>query len=232
MSLFHVVSQSMGSFTWRSWSVWGRQCEGRGLRAGETRPGCCTTTTHMLTRRSLSENFWRSTRRLSSPNHPTLQIWPLRTFLLFPELKSTLKGRRFQTIEEREEISLRDLRTSPQNAFQLEKTLGGVYKQWRGVLWRRQVLLSYTLITKFKKKFSFFLDRPRILGLCYTSGGYSLASHCGPGFNPKAERGVCWRQSSTWAGQILGLCHSSSSSSPASHCRGLGSITRQFMWNL
>jgi hypothetical protein len=35
-----------------------------------------------------------------------------------PKLKSTLEGRRFQTIEEIEENSLRDLRAIPQNAFQ------------------------------------------------------------------------------------------------------------------
>jgi len=39
-------------------------------------------------------------------------------FCLFPKLKSSLKGRRFQTVEEREENSIRDLRTIPQNTFQ------------------------------------------------------------------------------------------------------------------
>jgi len=39
-------------------------------------------------------------------------------FILFPKLKSTLKGRRFQTIEEIKENSLPDLRAIPQNAFQ------------------------------------------------------------------------------------------------------------------
>jgi hypothetical protein len=38
--------------------------------------------------------------------------------LLFPKLKSTLKGCQFQTIEELEENSLWDLRAIPQNAFQ------------------------------------------------------------------------------------------------------------------
>ena len=80
MSLFHVVRQSIKSFTWRSWSVWGKQCEGRGLRRGQTRPGCCTITMHLPTRRFLSVNFWRSKRWLSCPSPPTLQIWPLRTF--------------------------------------------------------------------------------------------------------------------------------------------------------
>jgi hypothetical protein len=43
---------------------------------------------------------------------------PCGLFFLFPKLKSTLKGRRLQTIEELEENSLRDPRALPQNAFQ------------------------------------------------------------------------------------------------------------------
>jgi transposase len=39
-------------------------------------------------------------------------------FFLFPQLKSSLKGRRFQTIEEIEENSTRDLNAIPQNKFQ------------------------------------------------------------------------------------------------------------------
>ena len=39
-------------------------------------------------------------------------------FFLFPNLKSSLKGRRFQTVEEIEENSTRDLRAIPQNTFQ------------------------------------------------------------------------------------------------------------------
>jgi transposase len=39
-------------------------------------------------------------------------------FFLFPKLKSTLKGHRFQTVEEIKEILLQDLRAIPQNTFQ------------------------------------------------------------------------------------------------------------------
>jgi len=39
-------------------------------------------------------------------------------FFLFPTLKSSLKGRRFQMVEETEENSLWDLRAIPQNTFQ------------------------------------------------------------------------------------------------------------------
>jgi len=39
-------------------------------------------------------------------------------FFLFPKLKSSLKDRRFQTVEEIEESSIRDFRAIPQNTFQ------------------------------------------------------------------------------------------------------------------
>jgi len=39
-------------------------------------------------------------------------------FFLFPKLKSSLKGRRIQTVEEIEENSIRDLRAIPQNTFE------------------------------------------------------------------------------------------------------------------
>ena len=39
-------------------------------------------------------------------------------FFLFPQLKSSLKGHRFQTIEEIEDNWTRDLRAIPQNNFQ------------------------------------------------------------------------------------------------------------------
>ena len=117
MSLFHVVRQSIKSFTWRSWSVWGKQCEGRDLRRGQTRPGCCTMTMHLPKRRFLSVNFWRSKRRLACPSPLLSRFGPCGLFL-FPKLKSIIKDRRFQTVEEIKDNSLQDLRTIPQNTFQ------------------------------------------------------------------------------------------------------------------
>jgi len=60
-------------------------------------------------------------------------------FFLFPNLKSSLKGRRFQTVEEIEENSTRDLCAIPQKHVpgrvpELEKTLGAAYQERRGVL--------------------------------------------------------------------------------------------------
>jgi transposase len=46
-------------------------------------------------------------------------------FFLFPELKSTLKGHRFQTVEEIKENSLQDLCAIPQNTFQ------DTFQKWR-----------------------------------------------------------------------------------------------------
>ena len=55
-------------------------------------------------------------------------------FSLLQKLKSTLKGRRFQTVEEIKENSLQDLRAIPQNTFQdafqnWKKKLGAVYQE-------------------------------------------------------------------------------------------------------
>jgi transposase len=58
-----------------------------------------------------------------TPYSPNLA--PAEFFVfLFPRLKSTLKGRRFQTIENVEENSLRNLRAIPQTAFQDWKKVG------------------------------------------------------------------------------------------------------------
>jgi hypothetical protein len=113
--------------------------------------------------RSSSVNFWPSKRRLSSPQPPYSPDLAPEDFLLFLKLKPTPKGLRFQTIEETEENSLRDLCAVPQNAFQNwnKKKLEAAYGQWRGVLCRRQVLLSCRFINiSFKKNVRLLLDRP------------------------------------------------------------------------
>jgi hypothetical protein len=46
-------------------------------------------------------------------------------FFLFPKLKTTLKGRRLQTIEEVQENAIRKLRTMTESAFQ------EVFQQWK-----------------------------------------------------------------------------------------------------
>jgi len=46
-------------------------------------------------------------------------------FFLFPKLKTILKGRRFQTIEEIQENSIRELRAITESAFQ------EAFQQWK-----------------------------------------------------------------------------------------------------
>jgi hypothetical protein len=148
MSLLHVVRQSMDRFIWRSWSVWGRQSEGRGLRGGETRPGGCTCS-HVSLRPWI---FGEARDDCRPPTAPLSRFGPF----LFLRLKSTLKGRRLQAIEEIEENSLLDLRAIPQNAFQNWKKLWKRCIDGGGEYWRRQSLLSCELINKcFKRKVRF-----------------------------------------------------------------------------
>ena len=80
-------------------------------------------------------------------------------FFLFPKLKSTLKGRRFQTVEEIKENSLQDLRAIPQNTIQ------GAFQKWKnagsGVSTVEGSTLKETSLIKLyvqKKKFGIFLD--------------------------------------------------------------------------
>ena len=121
MSLFHVVRQSINISTEKFWSVWGWQCEGRGLRRGQTTPGCCTMTMH---RKFLTKH--ETTVVPQPPYSPDLAP---ADFFLFPQLKSLLKGRRFQTIEEIEENWTRDLRAIPQNKFQ------DAFQNWKKREW-------------------------------------------------------------------------------------------------
>jgi len=51
-------------------------------------------------------------------------------FFLFPKRKTTLKGRRFQTIEEIQENAIRELRAITESAFQK------AFQQWKK-LWER-----------------------------------------------------------------------------------------------
>jgi hypothetical protein len=112
----HIVN---GHFCMEVITRWGREYEGKAWGRGvEKRLGCCTTTTHLLTRRSLSVNFWGARDDSRPPTVLLSRFGPRWLFFLSPKLKSALKGRRVQTIEETEEISLRDLHAIPQNAFQ------------------------------------------------------------------------------------------------------------------
>ena len=65
-------------------------------------------------------------RNLLCPIHPILRTQPQQTFFLFPpKLKPTLKGRRFQAIEEIQENAVREVRAITESAFQ------EAFQQWK-----------------------------------------------------------------------------------------------------
>jgi hypothetical protein len=59
------------------------------------------------------------------PHPPYSPVLAPAEFFLFPELKITLKGRRFQTIEEIQENAIRELRAVTESAFQ------EIFQQWK-----------------------------------------------------------------------------------------------------
>ena len=96
----------------------------------------------LLTRRSLSMNFWRSMRRLLSPAALLSRFGPCKLFLV-PEVKILTKRslisdgrgdrRKFDTGPSR-----RPAKHVQGRVPEMEKTLGAGYQEWRGVLWGRQ----------------------------------------------------------------------------------------------
>jgi len=93
-------------------------CAGRGLNCGKTRLRCCTTTTRLLTRRSSSAVNLAKYQTSVVPHPPNIPDLAPADFFLFPKLKTTLKGRRFQTIEGIRENAIRELRAITESAFQ------------------------------------------------------------------------------------------------------------------
>ena len=82
------------------------------------------TTMHRLTRRSSSAVIWQNIRHVV-PHPPYSPDLAPADFLLFPKLKTTLKGRRFQTIDEIQEKAIRELRAITESAFQ------EAFQQWK-----------------------------------------------------------------------------------------------------
>ena len=72
----------------------------------------------LLTDALLIREFLTKHETAVGPQPPYSQDLAPLDFFLFSKLKSSLKGRRFQKVEEIEENSIRDLRASPQNTFQ------------------------------------------------------------------------------------------------------------------
>jgi len=73
---------------------------------------------HLLTDALLIREFLTKHEVSVVPQPPYSPDLAPADFFLFPKLKFSLKGRRFQTVEEIEENSTWDLRAIPQNTFQ------------------------------------------------------------------------------------------------------------------
>jgi hypothetical protein len=122
ISLFHVVRQSMDNFTWMSWRVLGGKAkeeawgvEKQDLEAAPRHRTC----SHISPRLWI---FGEAREDCRPPTAPLSRFGPCRLFFfLFPRLKSTPKGRRFQTIEEN---SLRDLPLSRKTRSRTGKPVG------------------------------------------------------------------------------------------------------------
>jgi hypothetical protein len=119
MNLFHMVRQSVMSL------LEGSEVFERGLRHGQTRPGCCTMTMDLHTHRFLFVKFWAKHEMIVTPVAILSRFGPCGLLFLFPKLKFTVKGRHFQMVGEIQENSLEYLHTIPQNAFQY------AFQNWR-----------------------------------------------------------------------------------------------------
>jgi len=89
------------------------------------RPEACTNTTWLLHHDNarahaslLIREFLTKHETTVVPQPPYSSDLAPADFFLFPKLKSSLKDRRFQTVEEVEENLIRDFHTIPQNTFQ------------------------------------------------------------------------------------------------------------------
>jgi hypothetical protein len=154
--------QSMDSFTWRSWSVWRRQCEGRGLRGGEKKDidaapqrTCSHVTPYPWIFGEARDDSRPPTAILSRFGPAVLSFFFVPKVKIHSERSPISDDRR-----DRRNFDTGPTRYSAKRVPELEKTLGAVYIQWRGVLSRRQVFLSCKLINKrfFKKSVSFWTD--------------------------------------------------------------------------
>jgi hypothetical protein len=75
-------------------------------------------TVRQLTRRSSSAFIWQNIRHLLCRIEPYSPDVDPADFFLFCKLKTTLKGRRFQPIDEIQENAIRELRNITESAFQ------------------------------------------------------------------------------------------------------------------
>jgi len=103
------------------------------------RPELCENQTWMLNHDNVPAHASLLIRSYPAKHHTSVAPQPPYSpdlapadFFLFPKLKTTLKGRRFQTIEEIQENAIRELRAITESTFQ------EAFQQWKKS-WERRV---------------------------------------------------------------------------------------------
>ena len=117
MSYYHKAGQSIRSIIWKLCNVFVRQSGKKDLMHGGRIDGCSNMTTRPHILRSLTVTSWTNATTVL-PQPPYSPDLAPADFFLFPKLKSTLKGRRFESIEAIKTNSLAHLRSIPKTAFQ------------------------------------------------------------------------------------------------------------------
>jgi len=137
------------------WSVWGKPYAGRGLSSGWTKVGCCITTMHQLTRRSLCAIFWRKTKRPLYPSHPTLQIWLQRTFFCFLSWSLPWKDAILTHLTRSRKIRRRSCSPFRKKHSKVGRNVGS------GVLLAKETTLKATKLNKlYLSTYSFYYNSP------------------------------------------------------------------------
>jgi hypothetical protein len=97
-SFYHKAGHSIRSIIWKLCNVCVRQSEKKDLMPDGRIDGCSNMTTRPHIHRSLSVTSWPNTTTFL-PQPPYSPDLAPADFFLFPKLKSTLKGRRFESVD-------------------------------------------------------------------------------------------------------------------------------------
>ncbi len=106
------------------------------LSCGQTTPGCSTKTTHPCTLHLKSVTFSQKIKWMCSTTHHIHLILLCATFFLFHKINNTLKGHRFQSVEDIQKNSTAALKGIKKEeftaCFEQWKHCMEKYIQWEG----------------------------------------------------------------------------------------------------
>ena len=118
MNFYQKAGQSISSIIWKSCNVFVRQSGKKDLMLGGRIDGCTNMTTRPHIHCSLSVTSLAKHATTVLPQPPYSPDLAPADFFLFPKLKSTPKGRHFESIEAMKTNLLAHLRSIPKTAFQ------------------------------------------------------------------------------------------------------------------